>query len=37
MFGSDDPDPSPIDDSSDTVDPETFGQQTVWQEGGDGD
>ena len=35
MFSSDDPDTSTVDDSGDSVDPETFGQQTVWEENGD--
>lgn len=34
MFGSEDPDTSTVDDSNDT-DPDTFGQQTIWEEKGD--
>jgi hypothetical protein len=35
MFGSEDPDTSTTDDSGDMSDPETFGQQTVWEENGE--
>jgi hypothetical protein len=34
MFGSEDPDTSTTDDSGGT-DPETFGQQTIWEENGE--
>jgi len=35
MFGSEDPDASTTDESGESGDPETFGQQTVWEEHGD--
>ena len=35
MFGSEDPDTSTTDESAESGDPETFGQQTVWEEHGD--